>query len=641
MPNNLDSAPSKERIRELYEHIQNDEGWTQQRTLDTWLKTHYFDEHAIFLEDTADENRKRQIEPERFSVGEPARIVDLIQSFYPSPPRMGTHYVGSKAKDPSSGEDVAIALNEAIDQLNPPADSPWRISVFNKVLYGRSADLICKGSDYWSDFPFKGDGELERDWAKREAAWRKKAPIPVAWISLDPTTTFPASLSTINDEGLSWKTLSWTDIQDMFDEEELSEVKIPDDTNLFKPQTLITYSNRHSIAYMIAADTKTDGLFGSSIHGRYDDKIVRSVEHGLGRSAIRILPGITSGRKEPPYYWRSILYPVMALLESIDTLGSRAATSAKFNAYPWMKMHIDMNAIDPDDDGERAVLDKHTEQDVTFLNAGGQGGEGREDIQPVFQPKAGDEIRELFIFALDRAAQITGASGVLEGQLTANTPAWSTNASAEQAKRKLSPLTTNIIASAIDITESISLAAQAFDEEIELANPGGGEGAIKLIPKQLEGWQPVLTGTYSASVPQNFRADWDMGLAIMERTKELGYGPSPALVMDKFMGIHEPWKQVEELLEFQVVLSEKMREAQNKIFVNRFEAQIAEDEGMSEEELLASGLPPEIIAAMMQQGEQPTESNGRVSPQTAGAVRADSPFSTALTGPNPTEEFRQ
>ena len=646
----LDSPPTKERIRELYAHIwERDPGWGRQRALDKRLIDMYFDEHSIEVPDTANEERKRQLEPVRMATGEAARIVDLITSFYIQPPRMGVHNVGITAKDPGAGENVALAINEAIDQLNPATDSPWRTGLYGQVLLGRSVDLIAKGSDYWYDsYPYKEQGESERAAAKRRDEWRRKAPLPILWTSLPPESTFPANLSTVDDEVLSTKVVSWSDIFDMFSEEEIgksgAEVPERDSNEWFSSVLLGIYSNRHSIAYMILAEQKTGPMRigGHGVGGVFPDAIIRNVEHGLNRCAIRILPGAVTGRKEPPYYWRSVLYPVMGLLEEIDKLASRAATSAKFDAFPLMKEHINELAVETEGDGTRGDVKKFFEGDILTYNAGNaQTGEGREDIQPVFQPEHGEQTRELLIWALDRAGQITGASPALEGVITANTAAWSHSWSSEMSKRKQSGLTTAVIARSIDVSESLIAATVAFDEKIPLAKPEG-ETTIVLDPKKLEGWRLSIAGSYEPKLPSNLRADMDAAMSLLEKSAEFGV-PSPIWILEKFGNIDNFWQHVQEGMEVRIVLDAKMQETRMKIMRDRLDADIQEDEGMGLDELEASGLPEDIKELMRQRLQEPPGRNGgpvRGSPESAGLMRAATPFSTEGTGPQPEETIR-
>ncbi|MCH8937403.1 MAG: hypothetical protein IIB90_16940 [Gemmatimonadetes bacterium] len=364
-------------------------------------------------------------------------------------------------------------------------------------------------------------------------------------------------------------------------------------------------------------------------------------EHGLGRCAIRILPGATTGRKEPPYYWRSILYPVMGLLEEIDKLASRAATAAKFDSFPILVEHINELAVETEGDGTRGEIRKFRDGDILTYNAGNsQTGEGREGIAPLFQPQSSEQTRELLIWALDRAGQITGASPALEGQITPNTAAWSHNWSSEQAKRKLAPLTSAVIARAIDVSESLIGAVEAFGETIPLSRPEGKSG-ILLDPSKLADWRPSIAGTYDAKMPTNFRADMDSAMAILRDSKELGV-PSPQWIMEKFAGIDNFWQHVQETMETQIVLDSKMQETRMKIMRDRLEADIEEDVGMGMDELEASGLPEDIKELMRQRLQPPPGENGaaRVNPATAGLIRAGQPFSTGPTGPQPQEELR-
>ncbi len=607
-----------------------------------------FGEHNILADDTNAPGRKRKTKPDRLATGEATRIADLISSFYPSPPPLRAQFAGEGSISRVQAENVGKGLNEAFDQLNPMADAPWPVSVWEKCIFGRSAELIVPGEQYWYDFPAKTREESERAWQERSLAWRRKAPLPIMWLSLPAKSTFPPSLSAIDDEVLCTKKVTWIDLRDMFDDGELAGTRMPeasDRKRLYEELTLGIYSNRRWLAYVLLDRKKSGGYAGTPLGADYHDKVLRSLEHGLERCAIRIQPGLTSGRKEAPYYWRSVIYPVRELIKSADRLASRAATSAKFNAYPWMKWHkLQTEGGGEAGEGASSDIEAIREGDITILHPGdAQAGIGREDIGPVFQPQAGQETRELLIWILDLTRAMTGTLGVLEGEMgPAGQPAWSKNFSAEMAKNRLRPFTSRVIAGAIDTAETISRAVISFDEPVILAkldDDGNRAGDIRLLPDELRKYQPVLAGTYEAKVPINFRADLDLMMNLVVTAKKAGVSvPSPLYLAERLAGIENFYEQWEESQEVEFMESEEIKTIQRKYLADRFEASIAKDDGMDAAEFeKIAGQIPEPARSILRQ--RLGGGGDGVRPETAGALRAGSPFSTPPGGPQPTEQI--
>lgn len=642
----LDEEPAAQHIRELHEHIQQHQGWSRQRTLDAEFIEMYDGESGIKMDNTAARGRKRRIEPERAPTGEAIRIVDLLVSFYTEPPPFAMQFTGERQLAQRKAETNAQAINEAVDQLNPATDSPWKAGVRDTVLLGRRAELIASGRAYWFDFPWKGEGEGEREWAQRSAEWRRKAPLPIVWFNLPAASTFPASLGTVDDEVLCTKTVSWLDLLEMFDENELAGIEGPEDKGRWSQDlTLGIYSNRAWLAYILLAQNKSGGV--GPIGASYEDKVLRTIEHKLERCAIRILPGET-GKKEEGYYWKSMLYPVRQQLKLLDTLKSRVATAAKFEAYPLMMERVPAAAIG-EGEGKAGDIRQVAEGDVlTYPTADRAAGQGESGMWPVFQPQHGQQIREFYIHELDRIAQITGTPRTLEGDLSPNTPAWSVNSSLETAKGTLRPLTSALLHGAIDIAETLGRAVIAFGEPIPLAKldkDGNRQGGtILLKPEDLKDYEPVVTARWEPKLPLNWRADMDAGLAAMERARVLGW-PSEIWLMDQFMGIGDPWRQYQESLEIRFMMSEDMKNFQLRRIMERLEGELAKDQGMTPEEFerVAEKIPEPMRSMLRQQVSAGGQAggNGAVNPATRGALRAGSPFTAGPGGPRPTEVLPQ
>ena len=645
----LDKPVNIGHIREFKNFLDSDHGIAKQKRLDGELLDRYYAENKFALDDTDNEKRTRRVVPERFDSGEAARIINLVLSFYATPPLAQMRRLLNE-KSASAAEIAGIAVNEAIDQLNATPNSPWLTNVFDKTLLGRSVDIVLHGNAWYSDFPWKHDDETEEDWKSRHALWRRRSPIPVTWQTINAEEAFPQSLGTVKDEVLAVKTVTWSDMTQMFSANELRDVPVPDpdSARYFAEVTLGIYSNREQLSYVWLAQHKSGILRtndGWGIGGEFKDKIIRSIEHGMGQSAIRITPGMTGGKMEWGKWWASILFPIRGLLDQVDRLGSRASTAAKFDAYPLMQEHKNLSGIGDDGLGARAENEETFEGDVLQYDAGDTiAGRGREGMSPVFQPQHGNVTRELFIMALDRCGQITGASEALEGKLQANTPAWSTNFSSEVAKQKLRPLTAAIIAGFLDISEGIIKSVEVFGERIPLSSPEEGKGTVWLEPKDLSDLAPALAGSYTPSTISNFRADLETMMDMIERSKETGF-PSPIWLADKLGGISDYWRQYQENFEISAITDPEIRKMQLQVLRDRFEVAAATEEGMTQEqfEAIAHLLPPDVAAQLRQRfqaGPEVLQQNGNAgqgtSSETAGLLRAGKPFSTTGTGPQPT-----
>lgn len=644
----LDDEPRLEAIRELHDFVARSPGWTAQRAYDKERLDLYFGTHLIPTDNTAAKDRRRRIEPERMATGEAAREVDLISSFYAQMPKFRALQSGEGSRAEATAERVAVAYNEGADQLNPATQSPWEDGVWSACLLGRSVDLWAPGDKYWWDFPMKGNGEDERGYAARLMDWKRKAPLPVMWVSLPAESTFPASLSTADDEAYCLQSVTWLDLLDMFSDKELKGSGMPEEpTKLREPVDLAIYSNRRWLAYAVLARTGATQIVspaGSAYQlTQNNDHMLRVCEHDLNRCAIRILPALTTGRKEPPYYWRSVIDNSMDLIKAADKLGSRAATSARFDTFPLLVEHLNLTAQE-EGEGMRGELKQYLEGDIVTMDAGDPtAGRGREDLSAVFQPEHGNETRELFLWALDRAARNSGAVEALEGQMHASAPAWSHNWSAEMAKHKLAPLTQAMIARGIDAMEMLSRAVIAFGEPIVLAKldeEGNRSGDIKLVPGELERYQPVIAGQYTPKVPVNWRADLDLMMKVMAEGAKLGW-PSPQWAAERFAGDVNFWQVWQQGLEYAYINSPEIRAIQTRYIAARFDADLAEQGGLTPDQAnpLLAQLPPELQAAFSQLSQRGNGATAPVTPATQGAIRAGSPFSTAPGGPQPNIEI--
>ena len=165
MPRDLEEKPTPEIVRELYDW--NQRYWSLQVALDTILKSLILEQHVVLHADTNNPERTNRLEPERVTLGEGPRTIDVVSALYASPPVIGLTWTGKGTRSVAKTDDLEIALNELMDQLNPPGDSPrWRQRL-QMIALGREAALFLPGHSYWWDVPRKNEAETDEDWLKR------------------------------------------------------------------------------------------------------------------------------------------------------------------------------------------------------------------------------------------------------------------------------------------------------------------------------------------------------------------------------------------------------------------------------------------------------------------------------------------
>lgn len=621
MPTDLDAEPQIEEIRELYEH--NDKAWQPERTQATAFSNLYWGEHGILVPDTGGNQRKRKIEPERMETKEGARVVDLITSFYALPANIGAQWTGAGSREASAVDALEVGINEAIDQLNPQYDSPRDRRVFQQVLYGKSAQLgPIYGNSYYWDFPYKEPNETEEAWAKRFDEWRKGGPLPLVYIDLPAESTFPASFGTLNDLVLCNMDMTAWELAEIFSPEELGGA-LPERYKASDPFKVAIMSNRMWLAYAIIGD-KNPIPSGVPMVGGKNDAILRTVEHKMGRSAIRIHPGMTR-RKEKGRYWLSTLQHVADLIVGADRMLSMAATAQKFDAFPPLKRFTKAGI-----DGEGTTADTQRAQEGDFFDFQ-MSDEGRRlgDIEPLIQPRFGEKTQELLAFLLHRVERKSGTIPELEGAFSAET-AWATNFAVDVATNTHSPLTKNIVAADMDDAEMIMRAVEVSGEPLFLKRRSEGKSEIKLMPDQVKDWIPALKGEYKLTMTTNRIAAAQTGLAFMERIQATGMPISPEWVMETFMDIEQPWQEFTRAMAWKAIMSEGVQKRLQATFLEEADEMLSEDEAMSVEEFEArfGSLPPEA-----QQQLQPARQ--ALLGQAQGAGQAGAPFSAQPGGPQP------
>lgn len=634
-------------IQEVYDAVQD--FWGPQFTKDKEIIALIEGEHKIEVPDTQAKGRVRRIEPERMESREAARTVKQIQAFYTAPATIQVEWVGETAPTAEKrAEKIGLAVNEIVNQLNPPSDSPLKRDDYWMVALGRSADLIVPGDAYWWDFPEKEPGKTVDERWERFSKWRRNAPIPLLWKDLLPQQTFSPTFGRMNDEVISWLDLSWHELDEVFSDAELAKLGgdkgaatksfggFGDKKEAFR---LLIFSNVEWLAYAVM-----------SPEGKGTTELLRTYEHGLNRPAIRILPGMTSGTKQPGKYWQSVLEDVRTLIPQVDKRLSEAATASKFDSLPLFKQWTNTGS-------DAAGIERFFEGDIIPLQQG-VGEQKAEDIVPLFHPEFGEKTLTLAQFGLAMIRNITGAVEALGGAFgPSGQPAWSRHIAHEYAQAKFSTLTEGKVAADVDRADSLMRALTAFGETVPIpTHPGHGKSSprIDLEPKEMENYRAAIKGEYVLRVPISKRADFDLGISAMERVMQGKLPISMATISSTFMDVENPYKEYEESLVWSFLMSDRVRQLHEDELVKDLKGDIAGDEGMAVEEFLkaSEGWPSQVRQAVLQEvlgpggmvPPAPTDGGGAgsnygggggIAPDTQGGLRANRPLMANPGGPKP------
>lgn len=574
-------------------------------------------------------------------MGEAARVTDLSTSFYVQHSLIGVNWIGQEKRGPKQQDMVESAINEAIDQLVPAVELQ-RIRWYTNLL-GRVAELgPIDGNDYYWDFPYQEEGEPDLAWARRYQEWNRLGPLPFVWQVLPAESTFPPSFGALKDEVLSTVTMSWRELADIFSTKEIGGVG-GEEAKQWDTVTLGIYANRNYLAYCAiqGGDKKKYGPVTVTTPVR--DKVLRVVEHNLGRCPIRINAGMTTALQVPGKHWKSVLFHIRDLCLQLDRRASEAATASKYGALPMFKMRLQDIGIDSE--GSGSDVREYLEGDVVELRAR-MGDQGEEDIEPLFQPQFGVQTLQQIEMVAARAAQLSGATEGLEGGLgPAGQAAWARSFIVDLARSHFSELTNAVTAGDIDRVEMLERAVAAWGQKIPINPRGTPKANIYLEPDELRDWSPYLKAEFKLRVAQNDRADLDLMVSILERRKQSGLAISPAWIMQKLGNIEQPYQMLEESEVWDLIESDEVKAWRRKRLMEKADIVLGEDVSMplSQAQQYLAQLPPQVAAALMNTAVQPPGQNGgggggrRLMGDTMGALRAGSPMSTLPTGPNPAE----
>ena len=615
-------APSIEHIRELFEH--NGKVWGAQTDIDKVLLDLYFQDFKILLPDTKNEKRRRQFDTERVKLAEATRIVDLISSFYVEPPYVGVRSSGQGPRGPTVSDDLELGLNEVVDQLNPPAAGmgPYQVGVEQQNLLGRKAEIILPGDKYWWDFPYRQAGELEDAWWDRYGDWERHAPIPILWQDLPAESTFPPSFGSMDEELLSTTEHTWAELKRIFSEKELSSVKRDDRATDYDSYTLATYSDKKYVVWAVLEGGEERNVGPVSFgHRPTADSVVRALEHKMGRTAIRLLPGMTTGRKEPGKYWKSSLYAVVDLIAVAERMASLLFTSEKLRVLPTTIARL--RNVNTDGEGAQARIQQMEESDIWALDIGDSDNKP-ETMEPFAQPTSAAEAASFLSSWLNRIGTISHTPPVLQGELRTSGTAWEVNFTAETARGGLSGLTKAVGAAHLDSIEGIMRAVAAFGENVRLTRFEDDKMKnIVLVPEQMEQYQAVLKGEFQAKVPMNERADFALFGQLAPVAQEFGI-PSIPWLAEKLLKIERPQHMFRDQLVWKIMTSEPIQNALGADILKEALVLVNEGEEMAEpaaQQLLAS-LPEPLRSAVAQQLQMGGAQQAQAGPRGGNGIRS-------------------
>lgn len=592
MVREADAQPTVEGIRELFAH--NSTYWNLQDGLDREMRALTLNAHTVLVPDTRNKKRKLRTDPEKMTTGIGAHSLEVVSSLYVTPANVGVRHVGDTQVPGETAERVEVALAEARALLNPVTDSPRSREIKQMLAFGRRAQLIIPGHVAWFDAPRFQQGEgNEREtnviFMQRRRDWRRVAPIPIFWQDLTPETTFPPSLGRLEDEILSTYTSSWNELLDQFTKDEIGEA-LPPAERRHELVTVAIYANRVWITWAVMADTSSGGR--SIRHplrhprGDFPDKIIREFKHGMGRNPIRIVAAKTGPMKEPGIYWRGILYGAREMIPQVDARFSEAATASHFTALPWLK-YMRNRRGDETSSQAAANVQEMLAMDLAVLDAGGEG-QPHEDLLPVHMPAHGDKSLLLGQFQLELIRRITGVTDAIEGLPgPAASTAWERNFTAELAKGFFKEITDNVVAGDVDTMEQISRAAQAWDEDIFLAQHSEGGGAVVLVPEELRQFETTFEGEYKLRLPANRRADLEQGISMMERVKASELPIDLFWIMEEFLDIEQPIQMFKQAVKSRFITSPRMWKWQEDKLLEEADVRLADEEGISLEQFEA------------------------------------------------------
>ena len=583
--------------------------------------------------------RTMSVEPEVVRLGEAARITNLTTSFYNELTPVGFQWMGQTSKSPGKQDMAEVSLNEAADQMISLAD--LSTTRWNQVVLARAPELLVAGHKYYHDMPMIGEfnpDETEVEWYARYQEWGRGGPLPLVWQTLPAESTFTPSISS-KDEALSTVKSTWHELMGTFTEAELAPILPADEKDRWKEVTAFIYANTKWIAYGIFSDK--DGVSFGPLHFGRDMKeyVLRTIEHEMNCCPIVIHEGQTTATKEPGKYYKGVLYDVRELIVAMDKRASEAATGSKYAMLPIFKRWLQNRG--QDSEGSESDVEQVFMGDVIDLNAA-DGELGQENMEPLYIPNFGIKTIEQVGLLRAICAQLSGATDQLEGTAgPTNQAAWARSQIIELATSHFKPLTSSIQAADIKRYEMLIEALAVHGQRISLNPRGSKPSAIFLETENLRNWAPYLTTGFRLQIPRNKLGMVDMGMGLLERNAQGKFYLSSVRIKREYMEVDNPELEMEEELTWELLMSDEAVASRKKRFLKEVDIAASQAEAQTLEQLQQSGLPPQVIQALMQSavpqaGGQPGQNGGggggggrRLEGDTIGMLRSQQPLRTA------------
>ena len=187
-----------------------------------------------------------------------------------------------------------------------------------------------------------------------------------------------------------------------------------------------------------------------------------------------------------------------------------------------------------------------------------------------------------------------------------------------------------------------------FDEEIVLQrHSADDQGQIKLSPKDLLNWEPLLTAEYKPRIPTDSRADLALAVDVLERigNPNSNIPLSPPFVMENFLGIKKPFEELRRAETWRFLQSPEMKEWRMKKLLEEADVELRGDEevGLQEfQQQFAGQIPPQMEELVRQRlgmgGNGQIPSNGQIRSSNQTVRQEGIPFARSPGGAQPSLE---
>lgn len=535
--------PAIETHREFKEHV--DRYWSKQKEVDNLSKLLYDKENPVLVPYPT-EDRKFEPEIQRVGGSLAGWAIHRAAAFYPVLPKLSLEPFRTRHSQ-RDAENVTSVLAESIDQLQEAAGGKvWNDVVFDTLWLGRGCDIVLAGGPaYWFEFPFMGENESLEEWHERHHDWRARAPLPLLWRHLPAESTWPSTLSRLDDEAICFLTLTAWDLLHHFERsktEGTAAFQGALDSKRIKRSdeiTLSIYTDKEYISFAVL-DERLGGYSGIPILSDRKGLLLQNYPHSQGSNPIRFVSGFTSSRKQPGRYWESMLFHTRSLLESLDSRMSEWATNSRRTGLaPW-KMWL----TSPFTEGSESDKRKFPEGGPWMFKMGSDG--QKEDAIAAELPRQSETIPQLAQLTMQLFERITGLTAPLSGQgLTSVESAAQLRFASDLARELYFPVSASLTRHAKSIGERILEAAVAWNDDIVFQVHGEeGEKELTLTPEQAQGWRVRVTAKLEPQVLAAQTAQEGIGIQLLGMPPEVRR-MDDAYLLEHYFRIEKPQEMID------------------------------------------------------------------------------------------------